>query len=548
MTRFLIKNDPMKLKNYIIICFTLLMVSSTFAQNSAQRIVNNVFKNSNVKNSSQEYFLTEFKFNSKFSDFGAFEYDGNIYFTSSRDEGSLVKHIDQKTNEPFLDIYVIDKDSNDTLVDHKSKLKGDVNTIFHEGSLTITKDGKTMYFSRNDFNKNELGTDDNLITHLKIYAASLVNDKWINIKELPFNGNNFSNVHPALNEDETKLYFSSDMKGSIGGSDIYYVDINVDGTFGNPQNLGNIVNTKNNERFPFINNNGKLFFASDGHSGMGMLDIYETVLDTNNNIIEVSNLGEPVNSAEDDFSFFINSDGLSGYFASNRTGGIGSDDIYAFNRIPPLKLEGTITDSNTNKPIQNAEVSLLDNEGLTINLVKTNENGYYEINIARDTVNNVTIKKDAYIEFKNQVSTKDIEINIKSITSQFVLIPKEKEEIIPIVKLNPIYFDFNQTEIKKESTQELDRIVNLMVNKYPNMVIKIESHSDSRGTPEYNHRLSEKRAITTYKYLVNKGVKSDRIAEYKGYGEQYLLNKCNPCSKEQHKLNRRTQFIIVDMN
>lgn len=542
----------MKLKNYIIICFTILSISSTFAQNSAQRTANKVFKNFDTKIALQEYFLTEFKFNSKFSDFGAFEYDGNIYFASSRDEGTLVKHIDQKTNEPFLDIYVIGKDSIDSLVDHKSKIKGDVNTIFHEGSLTITKDGKTMYFSRNDFNKNELGTDENLITHLKIYSASLVNDKWSNIKELPFNGNNFSNAHPALNEDETKLYFSSDMKGSIGGSDIYYVKINVDGTFGNPQNLGSIVNTKNNERFPFINNDGKLFFASDGHSGLGMLDIYETILDTNSNIIKVSNLGEPVNSEQDDFSFFMNSDGLSGYFASNRTGGIGSDDIYAFNRIPPLKLEGTVTDSNTNKPIENAEVSLLDNEGLTINLVKTNENGYYAINIARDTVNNVTIKKADYIEIINQTSTKNIERNITSITSQFVLNPKEEEieeeNIIPIAKLNPIYFDFNKAVIKQESTQELDRIVNLMTNEYPKMVIKIESHTDSRGTPEYNQRLSEKRAIATYKYLVKSGVKADRITEYIGYGEQNLLNKCNPCSKEQHKLNRRTQFIIVNMN
>jgi outer membrane protein OmpA-like peptidoglycan-associated protein len=540
----------MKLKNYIIISFGLLIGLFNTVQSKAQQSVKKAYTNFNSYTENKEYNLTDVIFNSKFSDFGAYEHDGRIYFASSRDEGALVKHIDKKNNEPFLDIYVIDKDSKDTIVDHKSKLKGDVNTIFHEGSLTITKDGKTMYFSRNDFNNNVLGTDENLITHLKIFKATLEKDKWTNIEELPFNGTDFSNVHPALNDDETKLYFASDMASSIGGSDIYFVDINNDGTFGTPQNLGNIVNTKQNERFPFINSEGQLFFASDGHPGLGAFDIFKTNSDKTNNILSVINLGEPVNSIKDDFSFFMNQDGLSGYFASNRDGGVGSDDIYAFDRIPQLIIEGTITDANTNSPLENARVTLLNSDDLEMASVETDVNGYYDINIARGKDYNVIVKKDNYIESNTAVTSKNIGLDINNISTDFVLNLQEKEEIIPIPDLYSIYFDFNKYGIRKDGAAALDNIVNMMVNTYPNMVLKIESHTDSRGTTSYNNKLSEERATATYKYLVNRGVNPDRITEYKGYGEQKLMNECdgtNNCTKAQHQVNRRTEFIVVKM-
>ena len=246
-----------------------------------------------IFNAKQQYFLTDVPFNSKYSDFGAYQHDGNLYFASAKDEGVSTKHIYGWNEEPFLDIYVTDKSANDSIVDHKSKLKGDVNSLYHEGPLTITNDGKTMYFSRNDFNKQVLGKDDEGITHLKIYKASLIDGSWTNIEELSFNNDAYSNGHPALNSDNTKLYFTSDIPGGLGGSDIYYVDINSDGTFGSPQNLGTIVNTDKNEMFPFINSENALFFASDGHPGLGLLDIFGTIVDKNNNIVSVLNLGVP---------------------------------------------------------------------------------------------------------------------------------------------------------------------------------------------------------------------------------------------------------------
>lgn len=501
-----------------------------------------------IFNAKQQYFLTDVKFNSKYSDFGAYVYNGNIYFASSRDEGVSTKHKYGWNKEPFLDIYVAESTS-DTIVNHNSKLKGDVNSVYHEGPLTITKDGKTMYFSRNDFIKNTLGKDKIGSTNLKIYRATFIDGKWTNIEELPFNGRNFSNGHPALNEDDTRLFFASDRSGGFGGADLYYVDINEDGSYGNPQNLGNVVNTNKNEKFPFINSEGSLFFSSDGHHGLGLLDIFGTVSDKNKNFISIINLGKPVNSSKDDFSFFMNSDGLSGYFASNRSGGIGSDDVYAFFKIPQLKIEGTVVDAETDAPIVKTLITLQNSDGEEIAQVETDIEGYYQINIERDTDYIITTKKNNFEDHTTPVSSKNLDKSVKTIKTNFVLHQKVKEEIQK-TEFYPIYFDFNKSNIRNDDTVELNRIVDLMVNKYPNMTIKIESYTDSRGPSQYNEKLSQKRAITTFNYLINNGVNPDRIIDYKGLGEEKLVNDCDgnkACTEDEHQQNRRTEFIIIKM-
>ena len=503
-----------------------------------------------IFNAKKQYFLKEIKFNSKFSDFGAFEHDSNIYFTSSRDKGHLKKHINGWDEEPFLNIYVIDKNSNDSIVTGKFKIKGQVNSIYHDGPITLTKDGKTMYFSRTDFIKNVLGRNNEGVSNLKIYKALLVEDKWTNIEELPFNSNHYSNGHPALSEDESKLYFASDRSGGFGGSDIYYVDINK-GSYGKPKNLGSLVNTDKNERFPFINSEGALFFSSDGHPGLGLLDIFGTVSEKNSNIISVINLGTPVNSSKDDFSFFMSEDGLSGYFASNRHGGVGSDDIYAYDRILPLNLDGTVFDNISNNPMSNAVVKLLDTNNNEIATCQTDNDGHYSININRDTDYTVKVNRDGYEAYTNIISSKSIDRNVKVIPTDFSLQPKAKElETTVLINFPDINFGYNSSEIRNQNIQELDSIVNTMLNVYPNMTIEIESYSDSRGPADYNYKLSQERANETYKYLVEKGVNSARIVDYIGYGEERLTNDCNStskCSEEQHQSNRRTQFIIVKM-
>lgn len=503
-----------------------------------------------IFNAKKQYFLKDIKFNSKFSEFGAYEHDGNIYFTSSRDKGDLKKHINGWDEEPFLNIYVIHKNANDSIVNGKSKLKGQVNSVYHDGPLTLTKDGKTMYFSRTDFIKNILGRNNEGISNLKIYKASLVEDKWTNIEELPFNSNHFSNAHPALSEDESKLYFASDRSGGKGGSDIYYVDIH-NGTFGKPKNVGSVVNTNKNEKFPFINSEGALFFSSDGHPGLGLLDVFGTVSNESKNIVSIINLGTPVNSSKDDFSFFMNEDGLSGYFASNRHGGIGSDDIYAYDRLPQLNLDGTVYDTINNSPISNAMVTLLDINNNVLAKLQTDNNGHYSINIDRDADYVVKVNKDGFVDYENALTSKSIDRNVKTVTNDFSIQPEAKvDEITEIVELSPIYYTYNSSKIRNEDLQELDSMVNTMLNIHPNMTIRIESYSDSRGPANYNYKLSQDRANATYKYLVNKGVNPDRIIDYKGYGEEKLTNGCDSttkCTEAQHQKNRRTQFIVVKM-
>ncbi|WP_136480972.1 OmpA family protein [Cognatitamlana onchidii] len=499
-----------------------------------------------IFNSKQQYFLKDISFNSKFSDFGAFEHNGSIYFASARDEGVTIKHKYGWNNEPFLDVYVA-QSSTDS-INHKSKIKGEINTVFHDGPVTITKDGSTMYFSRTSFIKNTLGSNHEGISILKIYKASFINNKWRNIEELPFNSDDYSTGHPALNEDETKLYFASDMPGGMGGSDIYSVTINDNNTFGKPQNLGNTINTKKNERFPFINNEGALFFSSDGHPGLGLLDIFTAISNKNNEIINVINLGTPVNSSKDDFSFFMSKDGLSGYFASNRDGGKGSDDIYAYDRVPQLKIKGTVYDNATNTPIPDAVITLFDVDGKEITRVTSSKNGSYQLDIDRDTNYKMHVKKDRYIDDHKVISSKEIERSISSITADFPMNLAQLKIRNPLPELSHIFFNFDSAVLRPESINKLDSILNLM-SSHPEMHIKIESYSDSRGPAEYNLLLSQERATATYNYLVSKGVEPERILSRKGFGEENLVNNCDgsvSCSEEEHQLNRRTEFIVIN--
>jgi outer membrane protein OmpA-like peptidoglycan-associated protein len=520
----------------------------------------------------QQYFLDRVRFNSKYSDFGAIEHDGKVYFASARDEGFAIKRLYGWNEQPFLDIYVT-KAGSKSNVDHTAKLPGDVNSIYHDGPVTITKDGKTMYFSRNNFKDNIEIKDKKGLTNMKIYRATFVDSLWTNVEDLSINGDNFSTQHAALNTDDTKLYFTSDRPGTIGGSDIWTVDIAQDGTLGNIENLGDIINTESAEGFPFVNNEGVLFFSSDGHTGLGLLDIFATIKgDDEVSIADVINLGVPVNSNKDDFAFTMNQNGITGYFASNRQGGLGSDDIYAFHREPVLHVEGVVTDAINTNPIVAAKITLFDDQGNQVAYMETDENGYYQINIDRNKDYKIVANQDKYIEDYREFTSKNIQTELITITGNLLLNPVQN--VVKLAELNtnnldyennlmgndstsvknaqlkPIYFDFEKFNIRKEYALELDKIVKLMTDDYPEMVIRIEAHTDSRGTFEYNDILSTNRAKSTYNYLISKGVNSSNITEYKGYGERRLINECADgvaCDEAKHQLNRRTQFIVVQM-
>lgn len=280
--------------------------------------------------------------NSKYSDYAPSFYQGELVFASSRNKNNFSTILHEWNNQPFLDLYA----TNTRQTDEQSviKLKGDINTKFHESSATFSKDRKIVYFTRNNYSKRKSKTNEKGTVLLKIYRARYNNGKWGSVEELPFNSDEYSIAHPALSPDEKFLYFASDMPGSSGKSDLYVVEIKEDGGFKTPRNLGDQINTPGRETFPFISDKGKLFFASDGHEGFGGLDIFMAIPKQDDKVM-VYNLGKPINSAKDDFTFIINEENKRGYFASNRKGGKGDDDIYGFRQIT------SIPESNdSNKP------------------------------------------------------------------------------------------------------------------------------------------------------------------------------------------------------
>ncbi|HET8753188.1 MAG TPA: OmpA family protein, partial [Salinimicrobium sp.] len=474
--------------------------------------------------------------NSGYSDFGAYKNNGNLYFTSARAVGSGRDKIYDWNGEPFLDVYVLKADSG-----IPGPIEGEVNTKRHEGPITISADGKTMFFTRNNYFDNKNGKEDEEgVNHLKIYKATLEAGEWTNIEETPFSSNTYSVGHPSLSADGKTLYFASEQPGGQGGSDLYKVSINGN-SYGTPENLGSEINTPGNELFPFISEENRLYFSSDGHKGYGLLDVFVVNMDEPGN---VENLGEPNNSSLDDFAFSISPDKSEAFVSSNRSGGKGSDDIYRIEITAPLVLKGTVTDSINGKPIPNATVRLLNEDGQQIAFLETDEEGNYNTEIARN--------KNLVIE------AKQIKYDPKSANLSSFEMDEETElvydiELSPIrdveylAEINKIYFDFDKANIRPDAAAELDKLVNLMLNDYPELVIEIGSHTDSRGSVEYNRKLAERRAQSTYDYLVANGIAEDRIVAYKGYGEEKPAVDCDTCNWEQHQLNRRSVFNVVKM-
>ncbi|MFK5958444.1 MAG: OmpA family protein [Lutibacter sp.] len=496
-------------------------------------------------NLKKQYSLATTNLNTPFSDFGAVELNNDVVFVSSKDEGVSTKRKYAWNAQPFLDIYSVSKDGS---VEQSEKINGDVNSIYHDGPASFSSDGTTMYFTRNNFYEGEKRSDKNGVNNLKIYTAELVNGMWKNIKGVHFNNDEYSVGHSSISDDGKKLYFTSDMPGGIGGSDIYVVEVNEDGTLGTPKNMGNIVNTEGNEMFPFIHNEGTLFFSSDGHVGFGLLDVFATISDENGTIVNILNLGEPINSSKDDFSYYLSKEGFDGYISSNREGGVGDDDIYKFTRIPPLMLKGQIFDDANNEPIVNAKVVLKDANGEEIAYFITEADGYYEHIVDRDANFTLEGSKEKYTNITKEFNSFNLDREKEMVVNLNVGL-KPIEDVVLLADLNTIYFDLDKSNIRPDAALELDKVVTLM-NKYPGMVIRLESHTDSRANDQYNISLSNRRAKSTYQYIISNGIDVDRITKYEGFGETQLVNKCSngvKCSKAEHQLNRRTEFVIIKM-
>jgi outer membrane protein OmpA-like peptidoglycan-associated protein len=434
------------------------------------------------------------------------------------------------------------------------KLEGEVHTRLHESTSVVTKDGTTMYFTRNNFFDGRRKKDEEGIIRLKIYSAEYVDGEWTNIVELPFNSDSYSVAHPMLSPDEKKLYFVSDMTGSLGASDIFVTEIIGDGTYGPIQNLGSNVNTIGRETFPYITEEGVLYFSSDGHQGLGGLDVFATKITYNDYSQPVVNVGRPVNSPKDDFSFIYRANDKTGYFASNREGGMGGDDIYEFVETEPLTLDciqevtGTVRDRISNEVLAGATVKIIDEENNEISSTITDSDGNYILMLDCSKGNFVRASRDGYVPAEEYLPISDGKPRIVDFYLERDLVTGGfGDDLAKLLQLSTIYFDLNKYDIRPDAEIEIQKVI-VAMEKYPSLKIKVNSHTDSRGVDAYNLWLSQKRAESTVNYMISKGIAPDRL-EGEGFGETRLVNDCIngiPCSEEQHQLNRRSEFIIFE--
>jgi len=515
-----------------------------------------------IKMQSGKFDILNLSINSSASDFGpSFMKDDYLIFASSRNSsGSKVVHEWSKTS--FLDLFTSRRESKNTMgVIGAGKIKGDINTKLHESSTVFTRDGRTMYFTRNNYTEEKRGKSDEGTTLLKLYKATLSsNGKWENVKELPFNSDDYSVAHPALSVDEQKLYFASDMPGTNGLSDIFSVNILGENEYGEPENLGKRINTEGRETFPFISKEGKLYFASDGHVGLGGLDVF--VANSNGRkFSDPFNVGRPINSSEDDFSFIIDIDTKIGYFTSNRPGGVGSDDIYSFIQTADLidscnqYLEGVVTDADTRATLSGAKVTLFDKNMKEIESTIADINARYSLPIECNSQYVIRASKIDYgktevdfqttneFEFKHNQS-----IQLRKGEKELGLVEaKIGDDLGKLLQLNPIYFDFDKSFIRPDAEIELQKVI-AVLRQYPKMEIDVRSHTDSRAPYNYNIALSTRRNIQTIKYIIERGGVSKSRLTGRGYGETQLTNGCADgidCTEEAHQLNRRSEFIIT---
>ena len=504
-----------------------------------------------IKANSGRYQVEDAGINSKYSDYGTAIYSNKIIFASARDTGSLGQRKHKWTNQAFTNLYAADLEYNMTPGTPK-KFDKNINSKFHEASPVFTADGKTMYFTRNNYLDGKKGKDGNHITLIKIYKASLVNDKWSNVTELPFDSDNYSTAHPALSPDGKTLYFASDMPGTLGQSDLFKVTINEDGSFGTPHNLGNTINTEGKETFPFINEENEIYFASDGHPGLGGLDVFMSKINADGTFSEVQNVGSDVNSPKDDFAYLIDTKSRRGFFSSNRDGGQGYDDIYKFLETKKLiceqQLYGEITDLVTKELLPNAKVSLYDSQFTLVNTTFSDDKGNYTFKVECGKTYNVRTEKPEY-------TTKEQKVTIAQTNGKTYLpitLEKSKckvtigDDLGKCFGIKMIYFDLDKSNIRKEAAMDLEKILDVL-NQNPTMKLDIRSHTDSRQTFKYNEALSERRVKSTMGWLIKNGIDSSRLTG-RGYGETQLVNKCSDgvkCNEEEHQLNRRSEFIIT---
>lgn len=509
-----------------------------------------------IQANSGRFKLNPIALNTEYSEYGPTFYGDKIVFAAATSGKASKGGVSQWTGEGFYDLYVADR--NKQKLSNKKPLSSVINTKFNESTAVFTKDGKTVYFTRNNYVNKRLGTDKENTILLKILRATKdSNGEWGNVVEVPFNSDQYNVAHPALSPDEKYLYFASDMAGTLGGADIFRVEILGGNKYGKPENLGNVINTPGRESFPFISKNNVMYYSSDGFPGLGGLDIFAVKFYDNGTTSKPINIGRPGNSADDDFCFIMDSDSKIGFLTSNRPGGKGKDDIYSFFEEKPLPfdcqkmLKGVLKDAKTNDVIVDGLIVLSDRTMKEVAKQKTKEDGSFAFNEVdcKELYYYLRGEKEKYETAEVKVSTdKEGETYYEMLLKPREVAISKNTDLAKVFDIKEIYFDLNKSDIRPDAAVELAKIVEVM-KEYPKMKIDIRSHTDSRASDAYNLALSDRRAKSTLEWIVKQGIERKRLTA-KGYGETRLVNGCSngvPCTEEEHQANRRSEFIVVSM-
>ena len=500
-----------------------------------------------IKKNSGRYKIEDAGINSKYSDYGPAYMGTKVIFTSARDTGNFSKRIHTWTGQYFTNLYssALAEDGSLSGVDKFGKK---INTKYHEGPAALLPDG-TLMFTRNNYFKGKAKKSAEGIIKLKLFTATAPGlDE---VKPFPYNSDEYSVGHPALNSTGTLLIFASDMPGGLGGTDLYYCTrASVKEEWGKPVNMGKTINTEGDELFPTLYQDTQLFFSSTGHAGLGGLDIFEIGLDGTNPVASPINLGAPVNSSVDDFSLVRNRNGQQGFFTSNRRG---NDDIYTFNyRDYRIILKGTVTASG--QPVSNINIAVA-NQAQKLN-IKTDANGAFLYELPKQSLTSLGFDIPGYTKQELSVSTNDIEtdtILIRNIALQKIeqiakvpVLTKDCDSIRQMLKQFILYYDLDKSFIRKDAAAVADKLA-LFLKQNPQFDLVASSYCDSRASFDYNIKLSLRRSKSAKQYLVNKGIAADRI-KIRYFGEQDLVNNCKDgvnCTEAEQQLNRRTQFFLL---
>ncbi|TVR81663.1 MAG: hypothetical protein EA412_02535 [Chitinophagaceae bacterium] len=505
-----------------------------------------------IINREVEFEIYNLPINTESAEFSpAYYKDESIVFPSSvMVEQKNTRNLDSWTDRPFLNLQTVTK-LFDSIYTNPQPLPGKVNQRYHEGPLTFNSDFTEMYFTRNYYNERSRQYDRDGILKLEIFHAKLADGIWEVTGAVPFSSKEFSNAHPTLTPDGNTMYFSSDREGGYGKGDIYVVHKTEDGSWGEPENLGSDINTEGEEAFPFIHSDGTLYFSSKGKIGLGGFDIYRAT--PNGDGWDVENVGPPINSPYDDFGFITDEFHQSGYFSSNRPEGKGSDDIYGFTRVLNHELKLFVYDSLSEDLLHGALVIVEDLVTGERDSLLTNEEGSVQFDLTKNPDLQIYVSYERAEKKTSWQMVTDTLIR-STLFKKNILLPRPLETIADarrfvtgsVLELENLYYDYDKYHIRADAAEVLDELL-LILETYPEVEIKLMSHTDSRGSLNYNKHLSMRRAQSARNYLVSAGIDPARLS-FEGYGQSKPVNHCVDgveCTEEEHQLNRRTEIKVV---